>query len=174
MAFSTAQQQYLESVVTAYFNQFGHCYYFAYNDNDNNGADLHIIFATENMYFKSEHLDEFENGSYFVNAAGSITVAHIITGNPSSYNGDHTNRITYEDIKGESYVFTCPAYNTVSTNMTWFDGEQGSPVPLAGDLIGSEGVYYYEVQSDIQTQSLGIIGMLILLVLFFSWVFGKR
>lgn len=175
MAFSTAQEQYINDVCAAFLKQHPESSYIAWNTqtSDYNKYDLHIIFS-DDVIFSSDYIDEFENGAYFFTCTGTVYQYDIISGNISGYNPDYSNRIKITELSLEQYNIAIPAYNTVSTNCDWLESENGIQYPLAGDIILSEGVYHDVVQSNIQTYSLGIIGLLILFVLFFSWAFGKR
>lgn len=174
MAFSTAQEQYIKSIVAAFLEEYPEGFYFAYNDTGESDADLHIIFSSDSMTFNGEYFDEFIDGVYYFSCAGNILQIDVITSNVSNYNPNLSNRIQITNFNTDSHVFAVPAYYTVSSNIDWYNDGEGIEIPLAGDLIASVGVDYYAVQSNIQTMSLGIIGFLICFILFFSWVFGKR
>lgn len=171
MAFSTAQEQYIKTIVASHLKDYPGCYYVAWNTqtSDAQKCDLHILISSDDMYFDNEYLSEYEGGAYFLKTAGKCVQYDIITGNISGYNPDYSNRIMVSELS-DNYTIAIPAYNTVSTNCEW----DSIGYCLAGDIIQSEGVYYETVQSQVYSYSLGILVLLVLFLSFFTWVFGKR
>lgn len=174
MAFSTAQEQYIKSVVAALYREYPQGSYVAWNTSTSSSYtdDVHVVFATEGMSFMSSRLSDFEDGALFLNCSGKTYQYDIISSNVSSYNSDFSNRVDVSVLSETDTVVAVPAYNTISTDCDWT--ADGFEYPLAGDIVGAGGVYHDIVQSNTQILSLSVIGLLLLFVLFFSWVFAKR
>lgn len=174
MAFSTNQLQYLKSIIAANADDYANAYYVAWNEavsSSSSDPDLHIIISTEPILFNDEGLEDYNsNGAALFTGSGSAVRYDVITGNPSGYNPDTSNRIEITGYgTGESWQLMIPGYDTISTNC---DYETIYGVAIFGDTFSSEGGYDY-AQREGQGIALGVIGVLILLTVFFSCFFRR-
>lgn len=175
MAFSTAQEQYIKSIVTANFNFFHGGYYFAWATptSDTQKYDLHIVCASNNMMYLNLNVPDFLNGNYVIECRGDVLQYDIITSNISSYNSDYSNRVSFTPLSNDKCTITVPAYYTTSTNLDWVSDGDGPCIALAGDILLSDGGYYYAYENEANTITLGVLLLLVVLLSFFRWVFGK-
>lgn len=174
MAFSTNQLQYLESILAANSKTTPGGYYVAWNEAISSGGadpDLHIIISEEPIRLGQKGYDSYlSEGAVYFNGEGAALRFDVITGNPSGYNPDTSNRIEVTPYgTGDGFVAYIPGYDTISTNA---DMETLYGVALFGDVFGAEGGYNYETQIN-TSGALGIIGALCLFTVFFVAFFRR-
>lgn len=152
MAFSTAQEQYIKSLVGVMLESFPDGHYIAWNTpvTDDNKYDLHIIVTDKDIFPLSSTLTEyFMNGKLLLGFRGSPIQYDIITSNPSGYNPDYSPRIyahqnfDVDDITKFNLSFDMS--NTISTNASFV--EEQVPV-LVGDILSSTSTY---INADIHS-----------------------
>lgn len=152
MAFSTAQEQYIKSLVSSNLEKYPEGYYIAWNTptSDSNKYDLHIIFSDTHIFSQSSTFSNFVSGTNLLLAfRGNCIQYDIITSNPSGYNADFSPRIViHQNFNADDptkFDLTFDLSNTISTNAD-FDNE-GVP-HLVGDILSSTSAYIY---SDIHS-----------------------
>lgn len=152
MAFSTAQEQYIKSIVASFFETYPDGYYIAWNTptSDSNKYDLHIIISEGSIFPLSDTAANFLSGNYLLLAFRGICIQYdIITSNPSGFNPDLSPRIVmHQNFNTDDlYKFdlTFDLSNTISTNAAFL--EEGVP-PLVGDILSSTSTY---INADIHS-----------------------
>lgn len=174
MAFTTNQLQYLNSILAANLEMHPGGYYIAWNEaisSTGTEADLHIIMSDEPISLSQKGYENYlTEGAVYFNGEGAAVRYDIITGNPSGYNPDTSNRIEVTPYgTGDAWVAYIPGYDSISTNC---DMETYYGVAMFGDAFGAEGGYIYETQKD-SAGAVGIISALCLLTVFFIAFFRR-
>lgn len=152
MAFSTAQEQYIKSLVGVLLESFPDGHYIAWNTptSDSNKYDLHIIVSDELIYSLPNTFYNFVSGTnLLLGFKGNCLQYDIITSNPSGYNPDYSPRIViHQNFNVEDltkFNLTFDLSNTISTNANFVNGESPN---LVGDIMASTSAY---INSDIQS-----------------------
>lgn len=174
MAFSTNQMQYLKAILAANSDDYSDAYYVAWNEAISSGSsdpDLHIIISNSPIEFNDNGFDSYVNdGAAIFNGEGGALRYDVITGNPSGYNPDTSNRIEINPYgTGVAWALMIPGYDTIYTNC---DMRTSYGIAVFGDAFTAEGGYNY-AQQEAQGIALGVIGVLCLFTVFFVAFFRR-
>lgn len=172
MAFSTSQLQYIESIVLSASVDYPDGHYIAFNNvgASSDEADLTIIISPGDIYVNDKLLDSFfydNEYAFYITQAGIRY--DIKSGNPSSYNGNYSSRISVSTVDVGQIVV--PAYNTVATNSDW---NTVYGLPFAGDVLVDSTYSILSDQDSMQFSADSIMFFVVFLAVFIFSIFRYR
>lgn len=171
MALSSAQEQYVNALLPRLLHQYPQGYYLIYNEFDSDSNyDLVIIASDEKISITSKGYTE-NSSNYIFNFDDVDYVEYLInSSNPLGYNPDLSDRIIMTP-KPSSALYV-PRNSTIYTNAEQpYDSMAGPPV-FPDYVYGKE--WYYGQKNEAFSIGLGVLVLLLVLLNFFRWVFGKH
>lgn len=167
MAFSSAQEQYIDSIISAIMTNYPSGYYVVFNEFDSSTPyDLIIYASNERIYYTEQSYSEISHSYRFNCDDDYVYCFRVISSNPG-YNDSSLDRVVFTN----EYVkdsFLVPRTSTISTNAESFAGD-----PLFPDIALSRS-WYYDIKNQGFSIGLGVLVLLLVLLNFVRWVFGKH
>lgn len=171
MAFSTNQIQYIESIVMNASHDYPDGTYIAFNNvgASSDEADLTIIICPSQIYINDKMFSDYNSGKYTFFLPEYSIRYDIKTGNPSTYQGVYSQRISFSAI--DPGQFSINSYNTVSSNADW---QTSYGVPFCGDVLVNEAAAYTTDVSTYEFNHTNLLFFFTFLVVFIFSIFRHR